>query len=83
MLIKRENQVLQKATAHHLPTNVRALFPNPDRLPSLHTGQDVLWCGTFLWSIQVTCARCAPPQFLLVSPRCQNMRQWKNVFDLR
>lgn len=87
MLKKRENQVIQIAIVYHLLTNVRVPFPNPDRLPfwvtppTIHTGQDILWCGISFGQFGPPVPAVLPPIFLCIPPLHLSMKQWKNILD--
>lgn len=63
---------MHNASFHHLLTDARAPFPKPYWLlfwvtpPILYTGHDIWWCGISLRSVQVTCPRCVPSQFVFL-----------------
>lgn len=69
MIIKRgkKHQLMNSAIVQHLLTDAKPSFLNPNPgtsfqvTPScLYTRHDILWCGLFLWSVQV-------PDVLLLS----------------
>lgn len=84
MIVKMENQVMNNEIAQYLLTDTRLPFLNADNPPfqvtstSLYARHDVLWCGTPLWSVWVTCTSNALSQFLLCTPSlAEDLRQVK------
>lgn len=67
MSIKRENQVFQNVTAHHLPTNVEPLSQTQIGCPNENSPKSTYWAGcSLVWNIPVVnsghlCQLCSLP----------------------
>lgn len=59
----KEKEVVHSNIAHYLLPDARLhpctpISPLSRKPPSLYTGHDILWCGIFLWPVQITCPSC-------------------------
>lgn len=77
-VLEYTKEVMHNAIAHH---SLAGAPPVPEQSapasfpPSLYIERDVVWYGISLWPVGVSCAACAPSQFLLLQPfRWQDMR---------